>query len=102
MDEIDDIVSIGDCQSETVGLALSYVPDGWQCRACELLQACDQAQPLDLGSNFNVEFVELAGIPIVYGTHASVDAELAITTSSALSDDDITFLTMILDGVVTL
>lgn len=34
LDEIDDIVSIGACESSTVGLAFT-APDGWQCRVLD-------------------------------------------------------------------
>lgn len=135
LDGIDDVVSIGDCRSELVGLEMTYIPDGWQCRVldapvggldgfslfkpenaggieitigtpspigpvCEVMQTCDQTQPLDLGANFNVEFFEFGGIPFVFGTHVSVEAELAVTSASALSEDDLAFITMVLDGVV--
>lgn len=53
-----------------------------------------------LGANFNVEFFEFGGIPFVFGTHVSVEAELAVTSASALSEDDLAFITMVLDGVV--
>ena len=35
LDAIDDVVSIGDCQSEVVGLAVT-APDGWVCRVLDV------------------------------------------------------------------
>lgn len=134
LDEIDDIVSIGDCGSETVGLMMTYVPDGWQCRGfdapiggldgftlfkpenpggieitigtpsplgvpCEALQMCDQAETIDLGSNFDMQQVEMLGVPLIFGTHTTVDAEVSVVTLEALSDDDVAFITMVLNGV---
>ncbi|MEM9892118.1 MAG: hypothetical protein AAF962_14735 [Actinomycetota bacterium] len=34
LDDIDDVVSIGDCRSDVVGLAVT-APDGWQCRVLD-------------------------------------------------------------------
>lgn len=134
LDAIDDIVSIGDCESDTVGLAMTAVPDGWQCRVmdqaiggldgftlfmpgepagieitlstpspfgppCEILGGCDQAVGIDLGPNFDIEVVDF-GVPIVYGTHKTVDAEVAIVTFQALTTEDIAFITTVLSGVV--
>ncbi len=35
LEDIAGIVSIGDCSSDTVGLGMTYVPDGWQCRVLD-------------------------------------------------------------------
>lgn len=137
LDEIDDMVSIGDCQSETVGLAMSYVPDGWQCRVldqpvgdldgftlfqpgnpggleitigtpspfgpiCEALQACDQLEPIDLGSTFDMQVFEAVGVPFISGTHKIVPAEAVIVAVGPLSDADSALVTMVLNGVVEL
>ncbi|MGH1490435.1 MAG: hypothetical protein ACRBK7_13785 [Acidimicrobiales bacterium] len=137
LDEIDDLVSIGDCQSQVVGLAVGDVPDGWVCRVldapvagldgftlfksgnpggleitvgtpspfgrpCEMLQACDGVEAIDLGANFDTEIFEMAGVPFIFGTHKTIEAEVSVTSASALSDDDIEFITMVLDGLVEL
>ncbi len=34
LDDVDDVVSIGDCSSEVVGLAVT-APDGWRCRVLD-------------------------------------------------------------------
>jgi hypothetical protein len=137
LDGIDDVVSIGECQSDAVGLAMSVVPDGWQCRVldapvggldgftlfqagnpggleitigtpspfgppCEMLQACDSAQSIDLGSTFDMQVFEMAGVPLIFGTHKSVEAEAAVTTISALTEEQIEFVTTVLNGVVEL
>ena len=136
LDDIDDIVSIGDCRSETVGLEMSFVPDGWKCRVldqpvggldgftlfmdnnpggieitigtpsplgppCEVFGDCDTVEELDLGNTFDV-FVLDVGVPLIYGTHKTVEAELSVVTFSALSDADIAFITEVLNGVVVL
>ncbi len=137
LDDIDDIVSIGDCESEAVGLAMSFVPNEWQCRVldapigdldgftlfkpgnpggleitigtpspfgppCELLQACDGTEPIDLSSNFDTTVFELGGVPFISGTHKTVEAEVVVTTTSPLSDSEREFVTSVLDGVVEL
>ncbi|MEM9654535.1 MAG: hypothetical protein AAGA65_20755 [Actinomycetota bacterium] len=137
LDGIDDIVSIGACRSELVGLEMTYVPSLWECRVmdapvggmdgftlfqpgtaggleitigtpsplgspCELMQACDQVEPLDLGPIFSVEVFEIAGIPFVSGSHVNVEAELAVTKAGPLTDEDIDFLTEVLNAVVEL
>jgi hypothetical protein len=55
---------------------------------CELLQACGSVTPIELSANFpDTMFLDVFGTARVYGTHAS-GAELAITKSSALTDDE--------------
>lgn len=135
LDAIDDLVSIGDCESELVGLAMSFVPEGWECRVldapvagmdgftlfkagnpggveitigtpsplgapCELLQTCDGVEAIELGSNFEMSVFEMAGVPFIYGTHKTVEAEATVTTATALSDAEIEFIATVLDGVV--
>lgn len=34
LDDIDDVVSIGDCRSDVIGLAIT-APEGWQCRVLD-------------------------------------------------------------------
>ncbi len=133
LDDIDDIVSIGDCESEAVGLGMSVVPDDWQCRVfdipvngvdgftlfnpaqpgfeitvgtpselgspCEILQFCDMAEPIDLGDNTTMSVVDL-GVPIIFGTHNSVDAEISVIAPTALTDADLEFVTDVLVGLV--
>lgn len=133
LDGIDDIVSIGDCISETAGLAMSVVPDGWQCRVldqaiggldgftlfepdggdleitvgtptplgppCQVLQMCEDAEPIDLGANTTMSVIDF-GVPIIYGTHDTVEAEIAVTTTSELSPEQIALVTEVLEGLV--
>lgn len=133
LDDIDDVVSIGDCRSDTVGLAIT-APDGWQCRVldqpvggldgftlftdgnqlnitigtpspfgspCEALQACDSATPIALGGEFpDTMSISLAGAVLIWGTHKSVEAELVVTNTSALTDEQVSFITMVLDSTV--
>jgi len=133
MDDIDDVVSIGECRSDLVGLAMPS-PDGWRCRVldqaaggldgftlftdgnelnitigtpsglpspCEMLQACDDAVPIQLSDNFpDTMSFELVGTITIWGTHKNSDAELVITTFSALTDEELDFITMVLDSVV--
>lgn len=133
LDDIDDVVSIGDCRSDTVGLAIT-APDGWQCRVldqpvggldgftlftegnqlnitigtptpfgspCEALQACDSATPITLSGEFpDTMSISLGGAIIIWGTHKSVEAELVVTNTSALTDEQVSFVTMVLDSTV--
>lgn len=133
LDDIDDVVSIGDCRSDTVGLAIT-APDGWQCRVldqpvggldgftlftegnqlnitigtptpfgspCEALQACDSATPIALSGEFpDTMSISLGGAIIIWGTHKSVEAELVVTNTSALTDEQVSFVTMVLDSTV--
>ena len=133
LDDIDDVVSIGDCESEVVGLAMPE-PDGWMCRVldnpiggmdgftlftsgnqlnitigtpsdllspCEVLQACGDATTVSLSDNFpdTMQF-EIAGTVTIWGTYKNSDAELVITSLTALSADDVAFISQVLDSVV--
>ncbi len=126
-------VSIGDCSSDVVGLAMTYVPDGWQCRVldeavggldgftlfmpqnpggieitvgtpsplgspCEALSMCDAAESIDLGDNFDMVLLNV-GVPLIYGTHKTVEAEAAVVMTAQMTDADREFITMVLDGV---
>lgn len=133
LDDIDDVVSLGECQSEIVGLGLT-APDGWMCRvldapiggmdgftlftdgnqlnltigtpsnapsACEALQLCNDAVPISLSDNFpDTMSLEIVGTVTIWGTYKNSDAELVITSLSALTDDDLAFLSGVLDSVV--
>ena len=132
LDEIDDIVLIGDCQSDVIGLGFT-APDGWQCRvldvslggidgftlftegnelnitvgtpspiqACEVLQACDTAVPIDLGAQWpNAQQFELAGTVTIWASHASADAEVVITKLSALTTEELDFVRSVLDSTM--
>lgn len=135
LDDIDDIVSLGDCESDVVGLGLP-APDGWMCRVldtpvggldgftlftsgntlnitigtpsgfgapCELLGACDAAEAIALSDNFpDTMSFELAGTVTIWGTYVNSDAELVITSVTALSDDELDFVSQVLDSVVEL
>ncbi len=125
--------TIGECRSDFIGLEMTVVPSGWQCRLlddpvtglvgftlfmednadgveitiatpspfgrpCDALVACDDVVELDVGTTFDVEVVEI-GVPIIYGTHRTVDADLTVLVVNRLTHDDIAFITMILNGV---
>ena len=129
LDDIDDIVSIGDCASEVLGLAFT-APEGWRCRvldvslggvdgftlftegnelnitvgtpspiqACEVLQACDTAEPVDLGAQWpGGQRFDFAGTTTIWASHATVDAEVVVTKVTALSDDELAFVRSVLD-----
>ncbi|MCP5032409.1 MAG: hypothetical protein GY939_11435 [Actinomycetia bacterium] len=134
LDDIDDFVSIGDCQSEPTGLAMT-APDGWACRVldqpaggldgftlftegnalnitigtpsgfpapCEVFNACDEAVAIDLSDNFpDTMQWEIAGTVSIWGTYKDSDAEMVITNPQPLTNDEITFISMVLDSVVT-
>ncbi len=133
LDDIDDIVSIGECSSEVVGLAV-VAPEGWLCRVldqpvggqdgftvftegnqlnitigtpsplggpCDIGGLCDDIQPIDLSDNFpDTMIAQIVGLPMVYGTHASVDAELIITHAQPFSDEELSFISEVLDSAV--
>ncbi len=133
LDEIDDVVSIGECASEVVGLAVT-APDEYQCRVldqaiggldgftvfkngyqleitigtpsplggpCDIPGLCDEAEPIDLSSNFpDTQIAVVAGVPVLWGNHATVDAELVITHLQPLSDDDLAVIRAVLDSAV--
>ena len=42
---------------------------------------------------------EMAGVPFIYGSHREVEAEVSVTTISALTAEQVDFVTMVLDGV---
>ena len=129
-DDIDDIVSLGDCVA--VGLMATAPPD-YQCRVldqpvggmdgftmfgpgnelnitigspsplgapCEILQACDDAEPIALSDNFpDTMILDLFGTISIWGTHAT-GAELVITKGSALTDQELQDIMDVLDSVV--
>lgn len=135
LDDVDDVVSIGECRSEVVGLAIT-APEGWQCRVldqpsagqdgftlftegnqlnitvgtaspygtpCELLNMCDQALGESFSANFpDTQKIDVAGTVTIWGTHATEDAELIITKPSALTTDEITLISQVLDSTVVL
>lgn len=125
-DAVDDIVSVGDCVA--FGLMATPPPD-YKCRVldnptatmdgftlftegnitigtpsplgepCELLQACDDAVPIELSDNFpDTMLLNLFGTVMIYGNHAS-GAELVITKASALTDEDTQLIMDFLDSV---
>ena len=66
---------------------------------CEILQACDDAVPIALSDNFpDTMPLEFAGTIVIYGTHAT-GAELAITKSSSLTEDETQLIMDVLDSV---
>ena len=42
--------------------------------------------------------IELAGTVTIFGNHATVDAELIITSTDAITDDELTAISAVLDG----
>ena len=133
LDDIDDVVSIGECQSELVGLGMP-APDNWMCRVldqaqggldgftlfttgnelnitigtpsplgppCEILQACDEAEAIALSDNFpDTMQYSIAGTVTIWGTYKNSDAELVITSLTALDAEDVAFVSTVLDSVV--
>ena len=70
---------------------------------CELMQACDEVEPIDLSDNFPdttfLDFMDM-GTTTIHGTHISVaEAELVITKASALTPDELELVKMVLDSV---
>ncbi len=134
LDAIDDVVSIGECQSETLGIGFD-APDGWKCRVldqaiggldgftlftegnqlnitvgtpspiqpCEVLQLCDSAEAINLSDQFpDTKMIEIAGTVMIWGRHASVDAEVVITNLTALTDDEVAMIRTVLDSTMEL
>ena len=66
---------------------------------CEVFQACDDAMPIDLSSNFpDTMILDFVGTVMIWGTHAT-GAELIITKASALTDDELQLIMDVLDSV---
>lgn len=135
LDEIDDIVSIGECSSEAVGLAIT-APDGWQCRVldqpvgdldgftlftegnqlnitigtpsplgspCEALSLCEEEAPIALSDQYpDTTILMFVGTVLIQGTHKTVDAEMVITNPTELTEEEVTFIKMVLDSTVEL
>jgi len=80
------------------GLEISISTRSPEGLPCEVLVACDKTVPLDVGHKFTVEIVDV-GVPIIYGRHKRVAAEVTIHTSTPLTDDDIAFITKVLNAV---
>jgi len=70
---------------------------------CEthLVGGCEDVEEIDLGDTFDVYVLDV-GVPFIYGTHKTVEAELTVVILSALSDADVAFITEVLNGVVAL
>ncbi len=66
---------------------------------CQALQLCDEAEPIDLGSTTVMSVVDF-GVPIIYGTHATVDAEIVVTSFAPLTPDQVDLVTDVLEGLV--
>ena len=68
---------------------------------CEILQACDEAEAIALSDNFpdTMQF-SIAGTVTIWGTYKNSDAELVITSLTALDAEDVAFVSTVLDSVV--
>ncbi len=128
-DEVDDIVSLGDCVA--VGL-MATAPEGWMCRVldnplpgfdgftmftegndlnitvgspsplgapCEALLACDEVAPISLSDNFPDTMLLEFAGTILIYGTHATGAELVITKSTALTPEETQLVMGVLDSV---
>lgn len=129
IDDIDDVVSIGECASELLGIGFE-APEDWMCRVldqavggldgftlftegnelnltvgtpspiepCEALQQCADAVPIALSDEWpGTMLLDVFGTVLIWGRHPVVDAELIITKFSELTDEEVAFISSVLD-----
>ncbi|MEM7273603.1 MAG: hypothetical protein AAF547_11020 [Actinomycetota bacterium] len=66
---------------------------------CDAMVACDRAEPIDLGADFEMATFDAGGVPFIYGTHVTIAADVAVTTPGPLNDEATAFVVAVLDGV---
>ena len=67
-------------------------------QVCEVLQACDSAEPVDLGAQWpGGQQFEIAGTTTIWARHATVDAEVVITKLSEITAEEYEFIRSVLD-----
>ena len=67
---------------------------------CELMQACDEVEPIALGNNFpDTTLLDFMGTITIHGTHTSVDADLVVSKASALTPDELELVKTVVDSV---
>jgi hypothetical protein len=70
---------------------------------CELLGICGDAQPVELSENFpDTASVTFAGAVTIWGTHKSGAAEVVVTKASALTPEESSLVSAVLDSAVEL
>lgn len=64
---------------------------------------CDDADPISLSDDFpDTMNLSIGGAVMIWGTHKSVEAELVITNTSALTDEQVGFISDVLDSTTEL
>ncbi|MBT8165702.1 MAG: hypothetical protein KJO97_09145 [Acidimicrobiia bacterium] len=87
--------------SATTDLTISIATPTPIGAPCELMQACDEVEPIALSDKFpDTTLLDFMGAITIHGTHVSVDdAELVITKMSALTTDELELVQTVLDSV---
>ncbi len=81
LDDIDDVVSIGDCRSDVVGLAVT-APEGWRCRVLDQPGALDGFTVFTDGNQLNITI----GTPSPLGPPCEILGACDQAEAIALSD----------------
>jgi hypothetical protein len=69
-------------------------------RPCEFLGLCGDVRPIDLGTNFpSTEILRVGDSLTVYGRSSDAGVELLITSSTPLSDSDVSVIKDVLASI---
>jgi hypothetical protein len=67
---------------------------------CEVMQACDEAEPIALSDDFpDTTLLDFFGTITIHGTHISVTADLVVSKASALTPYELELVKTVLDSV---
>jgi hypothetical protein len=130
LDMIDDFISIGECEAvglratapegwvcrvfdepvagmdgftmftQGTDLTISIATPTPLGAPCELLQVCDETEPIALSDDFpDTMLLDFMGAITIHGTHVSVDAELIIAKASALTPDELELVKTVVQSV---